>query len=81
MMRLSSLKFGILPGKVFFPFRYVLGVIQFLYDIIFVTVLLERYRSLAPMYYRGAAAAIVVYDITKKVRVHAFIVYIYLIFY
>merc|ERR1719146_246863 len=26
----------------------------------------ERYRSLAPMYYRGAAAAIVVYDITKK---------------
>ena len=28
----------------------------------------ERYRSLAPMYYRGAAAAIVVYDITKKVR-------------
>mmetsp|Transcript_5829 Transcript_5829/g.19884 ORF Transcript_5829/g.19884 Transcript_5829/m.19884 type:complete len:135 (-) Transcript_5829:350-754(-) len=27
---------------------------------------LERYRSLAPMYYRGAAAAIVVYDITNK---------------
>jgi len=26
----------------------------------------ERYRSLAPMYYRGARAAIVVYDITKK---------------
>jgi small GTP-binding protein len=26
----------------------------------------ERYRSLAPMYYRGAAAAIVVYDITKR---------------
>jgi len=24
----------------------------------------ERYRSLAPMYYRGAAAAVVVYDIT-----------------
>lgn len=29
----------------------------------------ERYRSLAPMYYRGAAAAIVVYDITKKVSI------------
>ncbi len=28
----------------------------------------ERYRSLAQMYYRGAAAAIVVYDITKQVR-------------
>jgi Ras-related protein Rab-5C len=26
----------------------------------------ERYHSLAPMYYRGAQAAIVVYDITKK---------------
>jgi len=24
----------------------------------------DRYRTLAPMYYRGAAAAIVVYDIT-----------------
>eukprot|EP01050_Picozoa_sp_SAG11_P005316 SAG11_NODE_369_length_10077_cov_34.025857_2_plen_63_part_00 len=31
----------------------------------------ERYHSLAPMYYRGAAAAIVVYDITKEVRVPA----------
>jgi len=26
----------------------------------------ERYRSLAPMYYRGAAAALVVYDITSQ---------------
>lgn len=28
----------------------------------------ERYHSLAPMYYRGAAAAIIVYDITSSVR-------------
>jgi Ras-related protein Rab-5C len=27
----------------------------------------ERYHSLAPMYYRGAAAAIVVYDISNQV--------------
>jgi small GTP-binding protein len=26
----------------------------------------ERYRSLAPMYYRGAAAAVIVYDITSQ---------------
>jgi small GTP-binding protein len=28
----------------------------------------ERYHSLAPMYYRGAQAAIVVYDITNQVQ-------------
>ena len=28
----------------------------------------EKYHSLAPMYYRGASAAIVVYDITRTVR-------------
>ena len=32
----------------------------------FFTRVIERYRSLAPMYYRGAAAAVVVYDITNK---------------
>lgn len=26
----------------------------------------ERYRSLAPMYYRGAAAAVIVFDLTSK---------------
>ena len=29
---------------------------------------LSRFRSLAPMYYRGAQAALVVYDITNLVR-------------
>jgi GTPase SAR1 family protein len=33
--------------------------------ILFVSAGQERYRSLAPMYYRGAAAALVVYDITS----------------
>ena len=28
---------------------------------------LYQYRSLAPMYYRGSAAAIVVYDVTREV--------------
>ena len=27
----------------------------------------EKYHSLAPMYYRGAAAAVIVYDITRSV--------------
>lgn len=27
-----------------------------------------QFRALAPMYYRGSAAAIIVYDITKEVR-------------
>lgn len=30
----------------------------------------ERFHSLAPMYYRNAQAAIIVYDITKSVRVY-----------
>lgn len=34
----------------------------------------ERYHSLAPMYYRGAAAAIIVYDITSSVLFFTFII-------
>ena len=30
----------------------------------------ERYHSLAPMYYRGAQAAVIVYDITSKVIIY-----------
>lgn len=33
----------------------------------------ERYNSLAPMYYRGAHAAVVVYDISKTVQFNRFI--------
>ena len=36
----------------------------------------ERYHSLAPMYYRGAQAAIVTYDITRMVCMHSCIVYL-----
>ena len=47
----------------------ILDLFFYFFGIIFLSYLgQERYRSLAPMYYRGAAAAIVVYDITKKVR-------------
>lgn len=37
----------------------------------------ERYHSLAPMYYRGAQAAIVVYDITNQVRLSIWLSFIY----
>ena len=33
----------------------------------------EKYHSLAPMYYRGAAAAILVYDITNKVYIYIYV--------
>ena len=33
----------------------------------------ERYHSLAPMYYRGSQAAIVVYDITNPVRIFIYL--------
>lgn len=37
----------------------------------------ERYHSLAPMYYRGAQAAIVVYDITNQVRLSIPLSFVY----
>ena len=41
----------------------------------------ERYHSLAPMYYRGAQAAIIVYDITSQVsfRLHTRSIVLYLL--
>lgn len=53
IMSQLNLKFGILLVKVCFFF--------------IILIIIERYRSLAPMYYRGAGAAIVVYDITSRV--------------
>jgi len=37
----------------------------------------ERYHSLAPMYYRGAQAAIVVYDITNQVSLNLSLCYLH----
>ena len=54
IMSQLNLRFGILLVKVCFFF--------------IILIIIERYRSLAPMYYRGAGAAIVVYDITSRVR-------------
>jgi GTPase SAR1 family protein len=40
----------------------------------------ERYHSLAPMYYRGAQVAIVVYDITSQVLLISVLFLFYVIF-
>lgn len=34
--------------------------------------LIDRYHSLAPMYYRGAKGALVIYDITSRVAFFLF---------
>jgi Ras-related protein Rab-5C len=36
----------------------------------------ERFHSLAPMYYRNALAAMVVFDVTKYVRFYLLFIYI-----
>lgn len=41
----------------------------------------ERYHSLAPMYYRGAQAAIVVYDITNQVIIYLFLLKLDILWY
>lgn len=65
MILLLNLKFGELP--------YTTNKILLIYFINFLNLLYfrdtagqERYHSLAPMYYRGAQAAIVVYDIQNS---------------
>lgn len=65
MIQLLNLKFGELP--------YTTNKILLIYFINFLNLLYfrdtagqERYHSLAPMYYRGAQAAIVVYDIQNS---------------
>ena len=37
----------------------------------------ERYHSIVPMFYRGAQAAVVVYDITKRVHIIFWIILYY----
>jgi GTPase SAR1 family protein len=51
-----------------FVYYYTKYVVVSLLVMLFVCEYLgqERYRSLAPMYYRGAAAAVVVFDLTKR---------------
>ena len=60
-----SVKFGARPGVCAAVSSLTLvGCLTEIWD----TAGQERFASLAPMYYRGAAAAIVVYDITVAVR-------------
>lgn len=51
-------------GASFFRYATRVGDVEVLFDI-WDTAGQERYRSLASMYYRGAAAALVVYEITS----------------
>lgn len=72
-VQLCGLPSSFLPGNVAFPLAAAFLTQTVCLDDttvkfeIWDTAGQERYHSLAPMYYRGAQAAIVVYDITNQV--------------
>lgn len=67
------------PGKILGGFRDLLGVLQdkvlhliwgcikCIHFGLKLFIFPKQFHSLAPMYYRGSAAAVIVYDITKQV--------------
>lgn len=50
------------------PFHLIFNVITVAQKPFLCALSLLQFRALAPMYYRGSAAAIIVYDITKEVN-------------
>jgi len=60
-----KLKYSLFGAEIPFSLS-VKNDVLFLLVILLTHFYLKRYHSLAPMYYRGAQAAIVVYDLTSK---------------